>query len=514
MSLDQLDKEWDVVVVGGGITGAGIFRQAVHMGYKSLLVEQRDFAWGTSSRSSKLVHGGLRYLKEGRVNLVRDSVVERQNLLREAPGLVEPLAFLVPDYKGKYPPPWLFRAGLLAYDALAGKLQHDWLDREQFLMAAPHLRREGLTGGGRFIDAQVDDARLVLRVLFEAESEGGKLLNYTAAQLPHREQSRTILTLVRDGQRQEISARVVFSATGAWADAFQERHPGRLRPLRGSHIVFPSWKLPLPCALSFNHPDDGRPTFLVPWEGASFCGTTDLDHSEELNREPFISEEEIAYLIKGARWAVPHLNLQDSDIITSWAGVRPVISQGKNVDPSKETRDHAIWDENGVVTMTGGKLTTFRLMAIEALKKARRYLSAPAQSSPFGFESSACFHPGVGHSLLRRLSGRYGAQAKALLEAAEPGELATIPGTHFLWAELRWAARAERVEHLDDLLLRRTRLGFLLPGGGAEHLSRVKEICLPELGWTKKRWKEEEKAYIELWARAYSPNPGSASLIT
>lgn len=507
MSLDALEREWDVIVVGGGITGAGIFRQAIHMGYKTLLVEKRDFAWGTSSRSSKLVHGGLRYLKEGRVNLVRDSVVERQNLLREAPGLVEPLAFLVPDYKGQYPPPLLFRAGLLAYDALAGKLQHDWLDREQFTMAAPHMRREGLTGGGRFLDAQVDDARLVLRVLLDGERQGGQLLNYTQAQLPHRDESLTRLTLVQGSQRKEVSARVVFSATGAWADAFQERRPGRLRPLRGSHIVFPSWKLPLPCALSFTHPEDGRPTFLVPWEGASFCGTTDLDHDPELDQEPFISLEEIGYLMRGVRWAVPHLGLEESDIITSWAGVRPVISQGKDVDPSKETRDHAIWDEDGVITMTGGKLTTFRLMAREALRKARRYLGAPQQHSLFGFESAPCSHPQLSASVERRLSGRYGQSGPSLLEAAEEGELQAIPGTHFLWAELRWAARAEKVEHLEDLLLRRTRLGFLLPGGGSDLMARIKEICLPELGWTKKRWNAEEKAYLKLWAGAYSPRP-------
>ena len=304
MSLASLPTEWDVVVVGGGITGTGIFRQAVHQGYKTLLVEQNDFASGTSGRSSKLVHGGLRYMKEGRLGLVRDSVQERQRLLLEAPGLVEPLPFLVPVYKGKYPPPWMLRAGLAAYDTLALSWQHQWLDRERFIMAAPHLRREGLTGGGRFLDAQVDDARLVLRVLWEGEMEGGYLLSYTRAVLPRRENGATVLTLVQGQERKEVQARVVFSATGAWADEFQERRPGtlrdpgqsygrvggassaRLRLLRGSHIVFPSWRVPVACALNFTHPRDRRPTFVLPWEGASFCGTTDLYHGEEMGQEP------------------------------------------------------------------------------------------------------------------------------------------------------------------------------------------------------------------------------------
>lgn len=506
MSLEHLDKEWDVIVVGGGITGAGIFRQAVHQGYKTLLVEQKDFAWGTSSRSSKLVHGGLRYLKEGRVKLVRESVTERQNLMRELPGLVEPLAFLLPDYKGHYPPPFLLKAGLAAYDALGLKWQHSWLTKEEFVMAAPHARRHGLTGGARFLDAQVDDARLVLRVLFEGEEAGGTLLSYTKAQLPHRQDDRTHLKLQSSGQSVDVSARVVFSATGVWADAFQERRPGRLRPLRGSHIVFPSWKLPLPCALSFTHPSDRRPMFLIPWEGASFCGTTDLDHAEDLNAEPKIKADEILYLMDGLAYAVPHLDLGTQDIISTWAGVRPVISQGKDVDPSEETRDHGLWDEDGVVTITGGKLTTFRLMAKEALDKAAHYLEAPRDKSLFSFSSPIeASTPELTSTQQRRLQGRYGSQASALLEAALEGELKTIWGSECLWAELRWAARAERVHHLEDLLLRRTRLGFVLVDGGEEHLPRIREVCQKELGWSDKAWEQEVNSYLTLWDRAYRP---------
>ncbi len=505
MSLNDLDESWDVVVVGGGITGAGIFRQSVHQGYKTLLVEGRDFAWGTSSRSSKLVHGGLRYLKEGQLKLVRDSVKERQKLLCEAPGLVEPLPFLVPDFRGHSPPPWMLRAGLATYDLLAGQWQHRWLDRDQFSMAAPHIRREGLTGGGRFMDAQVDDARLVLRTLWEGAERGGHLLKDTIALLPRRENGVTWVSLVAGKQRKDVSAKVVFNAAGAWTDSFLERRPTRLRLLRGSHIVLPGYRLPTPCALSFTHPLDHRPNFVIPWEGATFCGTTDLDHSPGLDLEPTIAQEEVDYLLAGLDFAFPNLQLSEADVLATWAGVRPVISQGKDVAPSEETRDHGMWDENAVITVTGGKLTTFRLMAVEALEMARAYLPSASQREPFAFaQATQDSLPGLDRFQERRLKGRYGSRAQALVRVAEPAELRVVPGTETLWAELRWAAETERVTQLDDLLLRRTRLGLLMSAGGREHLPRIREICQAGLAWTDDRWELEQARYLETWRQAYA----------
>lgn len=491
---------WDVIVVGGGITGAGVFRQSVHLGYKTMLVEQRDFAWGTSSRSAKLVHGGLRYLKEGKIGLVRDSVRERQLLMREAPGLVEPLPFLVPDYRRFGPPPWMLRAGLLAYDLLALKYDHRWLDREEFLLAAPHLRREGLTGGARFMDAQVDDARLVLRLIFEGQALGGVAKNGVKAMLPYRDGDETRVTLVEDGQKTEVAAKVVINASGAWADQFLEKHPGRLRPLRGSHLVFPSWRVPCPCAISYLHPQDRRPAYLIPWEGITFVGTTDLDHPQELSQEPRMTYEELQYMLEGLAHAFPHLNLSESDVLSTWAGVRPVISGGPGLAPSQETRDHGLFDENGVITMTGGKLTTFRLMAMEAMLAARPYLPPAGETGSFGFS-----HPPYGP---RRLVGRYGEKVDQMLAVGEHEE---IPGTHSLWGELRWAARSEQVRHLDDLLLRRLRLGLQLPSGGAEHEQRIGKVCRQELGWDEPRWQQEWADYQQLWNRAYSvPEAGRA----
>ena len=502
---------WDVIVVGGGITGAGVFRQALHQGYKTLLVEQRDFAWGTSSRSAKLVHGGLRYLKEGKIGLVRDSVRERQLLMNEAPGLVEPLPFLVPDYKGVGPPGWMLRAGLLAYDTLAFKYDHCWLDRDAFLLAAPHVRRQGLKGGARFLDAQVDDARLVLRLIFEGQSLGGVAKNRVKATLPHRQDGLTKVTLVEGNERTEVAARVVINASGAWADEFLERQqPGktRLRPLRGSHLVFPGWRVPCPCAISYLHPQDGRPAYLIPWEGVTFCGTTDLDHPEELSQEPRLNRDELQYMLEGLDHAFPHLQIGEGDVISTWAGVRPVISQGRNLSPSQETRDHGLFDEDGVITVTGGKLTTFRLMALEAMEAARHYLPPSGQSGSFGFAPApdeALMLREDGRNV-SRLIGRYGERVQEMMAV---GELDRIPGTHSLWGELRWAARSEQVHHLDDLLLRRVRLGLLLPQGGAEHKERIGKVCRRELGWSKERWEQEWSDYQALWNAAYSVPHGS-----
>ena len=484
----KFEENWDVIVIGGGITGAGIFRQAVHHGYRTLLLEQRDFAWGTSSRSSKLVHGGLRYLKEGQLQLVMESVTERQALLAEAEGLIEPLAFLVPTYKGKFPPPWMLRAGLITYDLLARRWGHQWLDRDDFALAAPHFRRDRLTGGARFWDAQVDDARLVLRLLFDGVSAGGVVANYT----PVKSIDGTSVRL----EKQVLKARVVMNATGAWADRFTDAIPGRLRPLRGSHLVFPAWRAPCPCALSFNHPADSRPCFVIPWEGATMCGTTDLDHEDALSLEPSIAPEEVDYLLKGLDFAFPGLSLGRGDVLSTWAGVRPVISKGEHVSPSQENREHGIWDENGVITVTGGKLTTFRAMAQEALKVARGRYLPEGNPGVFSFRCDRGRGP-------RRLFGRYGSRAQELLDACPVEEMEVIPGSRALWAELRWGARAESVCHLDDLLLRRVRLGIVLPRGGEFHFDRIRTICQAELGWDDTRWQEEKNRYLEIWENAY-----------
>lgn len=541
---------WDVLIIGGGITGAGILREAARLGLKALLVEQHDFAWGTSSRSSKLVHGGLRYLKEGKFHLTRAAVQERERLLDEGPGLIDPLGFLLATYKGDHPGRQMYRAGLSIYDLLALQWTHRYYSAADFRLLAPYIATDGLQGGFRYGDAQTDDARLVLRVIQEAVAAGGAALNYVRADgLLREEQPDRIRGFNRSGEVQErpakasnleqepmilkptspicgarlrdlgpdgdsltaeVYAPVVINATGAWADKLRGEVGAapRMRPLRGSHLIFPAARLPVAQALSFLHPLDRRPVFIFPWEGITLVGTTDVDHNAALDAEPGISPQEVAYLMAAVEIQYPALGLTLDDVISTFAGVRPVISTGK-ADPTKEARDHVVWDEAGLLTVTGGKLTTFRCIALDALRAVRHRL--PAMPEPNGnmpvldpVNVALLAQPALSEGTRRRLLGRYGADASALIAAAPADELAPIPGTTTLWAELRWAARAEAVLHLDDLLLRRTRLGLLLPEGGAALLPQTRAICQAALGWDAARWQAEEQTYRNNWRRSYS----------
>ena len=270
MSLEALPEKWDLIIVGGGITGAGILREAIRTGLHVLLVEQKDFAWGTSSRSSKLVHGGLRYLKEGQFWLTKVSVEERERLLKEASGLVEPLGFLMPVYSGQKPGRWTLETGLSLYDLMAHDKQHRFYGAQEFSMLAPHIKQEGLLGGFRFLDAQVDDARLVQRLINEAVVSGANALNYiTVTEIRRNARDEVVGVEVEDTEThatKTFSTRAVINATGSWAEKL---HPSpepnvHLRPLRGSHLVFPSWALPVAQAVSFVHPADNRPYSLFP----------------------------------------------------------------------------------------------------------------------------------------------------------------------------------------------------------------------------------------------------------
>lgn len=508
----ETEGAWDVIIVGGGITGAGLLHEATRRGLRALLVEQGDFASGTSSRSSKLVHGGLRYLAQGDLRLTWQSVRERDRLLHELPGLVEPIGFLMASYEGDKLGKRLLRVGLRLYDLFGSGVKHRALSVPDLLMLAPRLRLERLAGGFWYRDAQTDDARLVLRVLFDATARGATALNYARVEELVSGDGKVTGVVLRDRETDKavrLVARSVINATGAWADRLRSDVQGKaaIRPLRGSHLLFPSWRFPVAQAVTFRHPDNGRPLFAYPWEGLTLLGTTDLDHDRSLDEPPRISEGEAASMVEAARAAFPGLSLSVGDAVSSYAGVRPVIGTGKK-DPSKESREHVIWSERGLWTVTGGKLTTFREIAREALDEVvatlperrerveRRGRFAPPPTSLRWGELDALER--------RRLAGRYGSWTPALVDAAQEGELERIPETWFLWAELRHAARVERVVHLDDLLLRRVRAGLLLPGGGVEHLPRIERICREELGWDAARWGAEQERYLQAWAQQHA----------
>jgi glycerol-3-phosphate dehydrogenase len=347
-------------------------------------------------------------------------------------------------------------------------------------------------------------------------AEGSLALNYArAVSLLKTNSGQVCGAVVRDcsgaAEREvEVRARVVINAAGAWADQLrgQVGRTPRLRPLRGSHLVFRAERLPLTRAVTFLHPRDGRPVFVLPWEGAVIYGTTDVDQGAQLPTDPAISNAEAEYLMDGLRFVFPALELTFEDVIATFAGIRPVVNTGK-ANPSKESREHVIWEENGLLTVSGGKLTTFRIMARDALKAVRRRLGnipfdpdapvlAPLSPEAEALLGGARLAPAQG----LRLLARYGPESAAFFAAAGQ-ELESIPGASALWAELRWAARAEAVVHLDDLLLRRVRLGLLLPGGGLDQMARIRALVQDELGWDDRRWETEEKSYAELWRLAY-----------
>lgn len=500
--IESLAPRYNLIVIGGGITGAGILREARRCGAKVLLVEQGDFASGTSSWSSKLVHGGLRYLKQGQWRLTLESVRERQRLLDEAPGLVEAQPFLLPIYRDFGPGPWLIRLGLGVYDLMAGHRRSRWLTADAVAALEPQTRVAQRRGAMAYEDARTDDARLVLRLILDAIDAGAEALNYTRAELRCDGDAVCGVRLVDvdGGVQRDIDAGMVINATGCWAGQLTGAPAGapELRPLRGSHLVFPSSRLPIGRAVSWLHPTDARPVFAYPWEGAVLYGTTDLDHHGDL-AVPRLAADEAAYLMAGLRFQFPALALEASDAISAFSGVRPVVASGKD-DPSAESRESALWSSPGLVNITGGKLTTFRVTARDVLAEAAKQqprLAPAADAAVF-----AAGTPGGD----RRLQGRLGgAAAQALQRECAADEQQAIAGTPYRWAELRWAARHERVRHLGDLLLRRTRIGLLMAGGGEAIFERVGAICCEELGWDLARWQQELAQYREYWQRQHAP---------
>lgn len=518
-------REWDVVVVGGGITGAGVAREAARAGLSVLLLEAGDFASGTSGKSSKMIHGGLRYLKERQIKLTREAVRERENLLRQGPGLVEPLEFLYAVYNGDRPGPWTLEFGLTVYDLLKrSRKTYHTPDALDVSLVAPNLSPEGLRGAFRYADAGTDDARLVFRMLREAARSGARVLNYARVEELLRDASGAVRAVaVRDaagdaaggatsGATAEARAEVVVDATGAWSGELGGTTDLVLRPLRGSHLVFPWERFPTAGAVTFAHPEDGRPVFAYPWEGVTLVGTTDLDHDGPAGREPRAAPEEVDYLLAGVRERFDDAP-QARDLLGTFAGVRPVVSGGRE-DPSREPRECVVRTEGNLVTVAGGKLTTFHPTAHEVLRAVTGILgvsrgkdetrSLDPVPQAVAAEANEVFS-GLPHLLRRRLVGRLGPDLEGFLGWVGRKDLEPVPGTPYVWAELVWAARNEGVLHLEDLLLRRVRLGHLLPEGGAALRDEIEERLRPHAGWSPQRWWDEWERHRRLWQESCAP---------
>jgi glycerol-3-phosphate dehydrogenase len=520
-------ERFDVVVVGGGITGAGVALDAASRGYSVALVEKADYASGTSSRSSKLVHGGLRYLQSFDLGLVREALLERQLMVRLAPHLVRPLPFVVPAFDGARPDR-MMGVGLNLYDAMARGRRRDGGDWEperhrviggdEVVALMPALAARAPTSGYLFHDCQTDDSRLVMTVLAEAERFGAVCANRLEVTDLLDDGGRSRGVCVRDalgGERFEIRAQNVVNATGVWADRLRpgelhdEAELPRIRPSRGTHVTLAHAALPL-AAAAIVPAGGGRAIFALPWLGSTLVGTTDNDYDADDLDHVRPDDDDIAYLL-GAVNAFFGTRLDRTDVTGAFAGVRPLISTGdprKSVDISRKAE--LFETSSGMITITGGKLTTWRRMAKLAVDRLveREARTAPCRTDeiPLGQAVDGAELPrveGVAGAAYEHLARRYGHAARDVLAvAAERGELAqaiVAGGPPDLLAEAVHAARREQATSVGDALLRRTRVALLAARSVAdgETAQRVASAMAGDLGWAADRAEREARAFLD-----------------
>ncbi len=553
-ALDAMERdEFDVVVIGGGITGAGVALDAASRGYSVALVEKADYSSGTSSRSSKLVHGGLRYLQSFDLGLVREALLERQLMVRLAPHLVRPLPLLIPAFDGKRPDR-MAGVGLNMYDVMASERlrrrrgerreEEDWsparhrtIGAQETIEMLPALASRDPTSAYLFYDCQTDDTRLVLTVLGEAERFGAVCCNGVEVTGLVEREGRAAGVLCLDtaaGGEFELRATNVVNATGVWADRLRpdelhdEAEVPRIRPSRGTHLTVSASALPMKAG-AIVPAGSGRSIFVLPWLGRTLIGTTDNDYDGGLDHIP-TSDEDVAYLLDAVNDFFG-TSLTPVDLTGAYAGVRPLISTGdpkKSVDISRKAELYET--SSGMVTITGGKLTTWRRMAKLAVDRIvdREGREAPCRTHEIqlGEPIDAGQLPevdGVDEESRAALAARYGFAAVDVLELAGTApELArrVCPELPDLVAEAVFAGRREQARSVADVLLRRTRLGILdarhLTAPGFEGVEAVARAMAADLGWAEARVDEELKGWrrvaeVEGLVPGAAPEPAEAA---
>ncbi len=531
---DALDRAatsaLDVVVIGGGITGAGIALDAASRGLSVALVERDDLASGTSSKSSKLVHGGLRYLQQREFGLVYEAVRERNLLRRLAPHLVRPLAFAIPiEDRWKR---LAVKVGLSIYDGMAAGRNvrsHQRLDPPALLEALPDLVEGGGQGGYRYYDCQTDDARLTLAVAQAARGFGALVVTHTEVVDLLHSGGRVVGCGVRDrlsGATFDLSARWVVNATGVWADHVRALGPAERSPLlipsKGVHLTFHARDLRLrDGAFIPSGADDGRLVFVIPWGHQVIIGTTDDGYEGDLE-EPKVSDSDVDYLLRAVNASFgPRLTI--SQVIGAWAGLRPLLRGEGDATPSNDlSRRHAIFEEpKGFITITGGKLTTYRQMAEELVD---RIVAAEGGKSrcvtdrlPIGVRGAvedalsdlheASRAAGLDPGLVSSLLHRHGSEASAVVAfCAERGEGdRLLPELPYLKGEVRWAARRELARTLDDVLQRRLRVSLRDPQAGGAAVAWAADALAEELGWSRDERDWHIDTYLEKVAHERGP---------
>ena len=506
------DEALDVLVVGAGIVGAGVARDAACRGFATALVDRGDFAGGTSGKTSRLVHGGLRYLRNYRFGLVRRAVRERDLLLRNAPGLVRPLPFLIPSYADRGPGRLLLRFGLFLYDFLSREKtlpRRSWLSPEEALEREPQITAEGLAGAGLYYDAWTDDSRLVLAVVQDAAEAGAVVANHVQVEGLTRKEDRVVGARLRDamtGDSFTTSSRFVVNATGVWLDDLRSaRSTSTIRPTKGIHIFVPRSRIGNRHALALTAKRDGRVVFVLPWGDLALVGTTDTDFRGDPNQVlPDVGD--VAYLLDTANATFPTAHLGPEDVVSAYAGLRPLLRKGRAKAESDISRDHAIFeDRDGLISVTGGKLTTHRSMAEEVGGLLARRLGRPQaivtrdrplgppirpleEFTDLGFDEESALH------LQRRYTPE---QVRRHLGAPSATER-LVPARPHTWVEVEIAVHEEMAMTLGDVLVRRLGSFYETPDQGVLVAGAVAERIGGLLAWDSTRTDREIRAHEDL----------------
>ena len=539
-SLERFRREvFDVLIIGGGITGAGLALDAAARGLKTALVEKRDFAAGTSSRSTKLIHGGLRYLEQFDVALVREALLERSVLARIAPHQTEAFPFVIPIYADRrrnYDHPLMMRAGLFLYDLLAGRqnfARHRRLSKKEALRLAPQLDPNGLKGAFLYYDALTNDSRLVVEIVKAAHQHGAAIANYAKVERYLRDANGKItgarLLDELDGQEIELRAHVTINATGVWmeemirldgnkADGLKKK----LLPAKGIHLTVAADRLRVGAAWLIPSLTGHRFYFVVPWEGRVNIGTTDTDYSGGKDF-PQAEHDEVAEILNAINSYFPEANLDTSDVISAWAGLRPLISDANAKDTTKVSRkEEMIETADGLISIGGGKLTTYRAMAEHGIDLALKRLgnsfaAATTKNIPIsGGEMSRveldqtakqlAGHYNLPIDVTRHLAFSYGSNFDALIRLMLDDErlrerlVADLP---MVEAEIVYAARHELAVGLTDALTRRTRLAMLAGAAALNCAPVAAELMARELGWSEEETARQLERFAAEFAREY-----------
>ncbi len=470
--MGDVTKPVDVLIIGGGIVGAGVARDAAIRGLSTVLVDRYDFAFGTSSRSSRLLHGGLRYLAQGRVGLVREASREKMTLARIVPHLAQPLPFLFPTYKGSGWSRWKLRLGVKMYDLLCGKSnlgKSGGLSQAGMLEFLPGLRRERLTGGVRYFDGFTNDARLVIDTLRSAEAHGARLMNYTALDAAERREGVWDCRLSRqDGAGEEtLKARIVVNAAGAWAERFPASKV-HLRLTKGVHLVIDRSRLPVPDAVVMT--EGKRILFAIPWGERVILGTTDSDYGGPTDN-PTCDADDMAYVLRIVNRHFPTAAILEADVISAWAGLRPLIAN-PNGKPSDISRAHEIHvNDDGWIDVAGGKLTTYRLMAEQTIDHAARLL-------------------GKTHAKCRTAD-------EPILSMNEAAAFSGVAPLAVSQEAVEHFCRSEWARHLDDVMIRRAGWHYY-HRDRAEIANRVATWMAVALAWPAEQTASELARYGEM----------------